>query len=133
MPHTHIVYSTIELLLSFTTGQDSQIAPLKLLTEFAHSQGQHVAIQLAHAGRKASTVAPWIDRKAAAPLEANGWPDKVLSVSNVPYDEHTYIPKTMTLEDIASFKESFIVAVKRALVAGFDVSGNRFLRRFSTY
>jgi len=95
---------------------------LKLLTEFAHSQGQHVAIQLGHAGRKASTVAPWIDRKASAPLEANGWPDKVISVSNVPYDEHTCIPKTMTPEDIASFKESFVAAVKRALVAGFDVT-----------
>jgi 2,4-dienoyl-CoA reductase-like NADH-dependent reductase (Old Yellow Enzyme family) len=127
MPYAQIVCSTCELPLTFTTGQDSQIAPLKLLTEFAHSQGQHVAIQLAHAGRKASTVAPWIDRKAAAPLEANGWPDKVLSVSNVPYDEHTCIPKTMTLEDIASFKESFAAAVKRALVAGFDVDELHFI------
>lgn len=46
--------------------EDSQIEPLKKLVEFAHSQGQKVGIQLAHAGRKASTVAPWINRKAVA-------------------------------------------------------------------
>lgn len=51
--------------------EDAQIEPLKRLTEFAHSQGQHVAIQLAHAGRKASTVAPWIDRKAKAPSQVS--------------------------------------------------------------
>lgn len=49
--------------------KDSQIEPLRRIVQFAHSQNQHIAIQLAHAGRKASTVAPWIDRKAAAPSE----------------------------------------------------------------
>ena len=46
--------------------KDSQIEPLKRTVEFAHSQGQNVGIQLAHAGRKASTVAPWLDRGAVA-------------------------------------------------------------------
>lgn len=49
--------------------KDSQMEPLRRIVEFAHSQGQKIAIQLGHAGRKASTVAPWIDRKAAATLE----------------------------------------------------------------
>lgn len=49
--------------------KDSQIEPLRKIVEFAHSQNQHIAIQLAHAGRKASTVAPWLDRKALAPAE----------------------------------------------------------------
>lgn len=49
--------------------KDSQIEPLKRIVDFAHSQNQKIAIQLAHAGRKASTVAPWIDRKATAPKE----------------------------------------------------------------
>ena len=39
---------------------DSQMEPLKRIVEFAHSQGQKVGIQLGHAGRKASTVAPWL-------------------------------------------------------------------------
>jgi 2,4-dienoyl-CoA reductase-like NADH-dependent reductase (Old Yellow Enzyme family) len=51
--------------------KDSQIEPLRRMVEFAHSQNQYIAIQLAHAGRKASTVAPWIDRKAAASAEVD--------------------------------------------------------------
>jgi 2,4-dienoyl-CoA reductase-like NADH-dependent reductase (Old Yellow Enzyme family) len=51
--------------------KDSQIEPIKRVVEFAHSQNQKIAVQLAHAGRKASTVAPWIDRKAAAPKEVS--------------------------------------------------------------
>lgn len=49
--------------------KDSQIAPLRRIVQFAHSQGQKIGIQLAHAGRKASTVAPWLSmsRGPAAP------------------------------------------------------------------
>ena len=104
--------------------EDSQIEPLKKLTDFAHSQSQYVAIQLGHAGRKSSTVAPWIDRKAAAPAGANGWPDKIYSVSNVPYDEHTHVPQTLTLDGIAIIQKAFVAAAQRAVTAGFDVSLN---------
>jgi len=102
--------------------KDSQIAPLKRIVDFAHSQGQHIAVQLGHAGRKASTVTPWIDRKAAATADVGGWPDEVISASDVPYDGHTCIPRKMNLKDIESFKKSFAAAVERALKAGVDVS-----------
>lgn len=102
--------------------EDAQIEPFKKLTDFAHSQGQHVAIQLNHAGRKSSTVAPWIDRKAAAPVEVGGWPNKVFSVSDVPYDEHTHLPQTLNSEGISVIKKAFIDAAMRAVTAGFDVS-----------
>lgn len=46
--------------------KDSQIEPLKRIVEFAHSQGQKIGIQLGHAGRKASTVAPWLSKGAIA-------------------------------------------------------------------
>ncbi|CAG8981616.1 hypothetical protein HYALB_00012967 [Hymenoscyphus albidus] len=92
--------------------KDSQIEPLKKLVEFAHSQGQHVGIQLAHAGRKASTVTPWINRKAVATAEAGGWPDRVISASDDAFDyPNTPMPKAMTLEDIESFKKSFTDSV----------------------
>ncbi|KAH6665043.1 hypothetical protein B0J14DRAFT_607247 [Halenospora varia] len=45
-------------LEDFGLWKDSQIGPLRKIVEFAHSQNQHIAIQLAHAGGKASTVAP---------------------------------------------------------------------------
>ena len=51
---------------------DSQIQPLKNTVDFAHSQGQKMAIQLAHAGRKASTVAPWLDAGAVASEAVRG-------------------------------------------------------------
>lgn len=46
--------------------KDSQIKPLKEIVEFARSQGQKIGIQLCHAGRKSSTVAPWVHKRAVA-------------------------------------------------------------------
>ena len=40
--------------------KDSHVEPFRKIVEFAHGQGQKIGIQLAHAGRKASTVAPWL-------------------------------------------------------------------------
>jgi 2,4-dienoyl-CoA reductase-like NADH-dependent reductase (Old Yellow Enzyme family) len=104
--------------------KDSQIAPLKRETEFAHSQGQKIGIQLAHAGRKASTVAPWINRKGAASEAVGGWPKNVRSVSEIPYSVELHVPKAMSLEDIEAFKVSWVAAVKRSLIAGFDASSD---------
>jgi len=49
--------------------KDSQIEPLRKIVEFAHSQGQKIGIQLGHAGRKASTVAPWLSSGEIATKE----------------------------------------------------------------
>jgi 2,4-dienoyl-CoA reductase-like NADH-dependent reductase (Old Yellow Enzyme family) len=99
---------------------DSQIEPLRRIVEFAHSQGQHMMIQLGHAGRKASTVAPWLSGGMAAPEELGGWPEHVLAPSAIPFSDTYPKPKEMTKEDIESFKQSYVAAVKRALDAGFD-------------
>ena len=56
--------------------KDSQMEPLKRIVEFAHSQGQNIGIQIGHAGRKASTVAPWLSAGAVATEEVpnpNPW------------------------------------------------------------
>jgi 2,4-dienoyl-CoA reductase-like NADH-dependent reductase (Old Yellow Enzyme family) len=50
---------------------DSQIAPLKRIVDFAHAQTAKVGIQLAHAGRKASTLAMWVQRSADRTRSAN--------------------------------------------------------------
>jgi 2,4-dienoyl-CoA reductase-like NADH-dependent reductase (Old Yellow Enzyme family) len=55
---------------------DSHIEPIRQIVEFAHSQNQKIGIQLAHAGRKASMVAPWLVTQTAD-KEAGGWPDNV--------------------------------------------------------
>lgn len=46
--------------------KDSQIESLRKFVEFAHSQGQNIGVQLGHGGRKASTLAPWVNRKGIA-------------------------------------------------------------------
>jgi 2,4-dienoyl-CoA reductase-like NADH-dependent reductase (Old Yellow Enzyme family) len=100
--------------------EDSQIAPMREIVDWAHSQGSHIGAQVGHAGRKASTVAPWMDRKAGAVREANGWPDEVYAPSALAFSEDTFVPRAMTLEDINKFKDDWAAAVKRILAAGFD-------------
>lgn len=100
--------------------KDSQIKPIKEVVEFVHSQSQKIMIQLAHAGRKASTVAPWLSSGAIADKDVNGWPDDVVAPSAIAWNEKHAQPREMTLEDIAQFKRDFKDAVKRALTAGVD-------------
>ncbi|EEU40162.1 uncharacterized protein NECHADRAFT_57931 [Fusarium vanettenii 77-13-4] len=100
--------------------EDGQMVPLKEVVEFVHSQNSKIAIQMGHAGRKASTVAPWLDRKAVAVKEADGWPDEVVAASAIPFSPETLVPKEITAEGIAKFKRDWAAAVKRALVVGFD-------------
>jgi 2,4-dienoyl-CoA reductase-like NADH-dependent reductase (Old Yellow Enzyme family) len=83
--------------------EDSQIEPLKRIVEFAHSQGQNIRIQLGHAGRKASTVAPWLSTGSVADEHVNRWPDKVYGPSAIPYNEKHAMPKEMT-KDIEHLK-----------------------------
>lgn len=99
---------------------DSHIAPLKKVVDFAHSQNQKIMIQIGHAGRKASTVAPWISSGATAEKEIGGWPDDVWGPSTIPYNDKFPKPKAMTLEDIETFKRDWVAGVKRAVRAGFD-------------
>ncbi|KAI0801591.1 hypothetical protein GGR55DRAFT_467560 [Xylaria sp. FL0064] len=101
--------------------EDGQIEPLKRITEFARSQSQKTAIQLAHAGRKASTVAPWLSFNATAVKEVGGWPDDVWAPSAIAFSDATPKPKAMTLEDIEQVKSDFVSAAQRAVKAGFDV------------
>lgn len=99
--------------------KDSQIAPLKQVVEFAHSQGQKIGIQLAHAGRKASTVAPWLGG-VVANNSVGGWTDNVKAPSAIPFAEGDPMPIAMTQDDIAEVKTAWVAAVKRAIAAGCD-------------
>jgi len=100
--------------------KDSQMENLKKVVEFAHSQNQKIMIQLAHAGRKASTVAPWLSGGEVAGKDLNGWPDDVYGPSAIPWNNDHAKPKEMALEDIQEFKKAYADSVKRALECGFD-------------
>ena len=102
--------------------QDSQIAPLKRVVDFVHSQGQKIGIQLAHAGRKASTLSLWHvgrSRQVADP-EEGGWPDNLWAPSAIAWDEGYPTPHEMTTAQIESLVQSFADAAKRAVQAGID-------------
>ncbi|GBE88885.1 FMN-linked oxidoreductase [Sparassis latifolia] len=100
---------------------DEHIEPWRKIVEFAHSQNQKIAVQLAHAGRKASTFAPWIHPGAVAPKYANGWPDEVVGPSAVPFNDLFPKPKELTKEGIQRVVEAYVAAAHRALLIGFDV------------
>lgn len=55
---------------------DSQMEPLKRIVNFCHAQGTLIGVQLAHAGRKASTYAPWVHTGASKARRANTWYDE---------------------------------------------------------
>ncbi|KAB5530537.1 NADPH dehydrogenase [Coniochaeta sp. 2T2.1] len=104
--------------------QDSQIAPLKRIADYVHSQGQKIGIQLAHAGRKANTFAPWHYKGAGVrdvvPVEQGGWPDNVWAPSAVPFSATYPDPKAMTVEEIEGLVQSWADAARRAVEAGMD-------------
>ncbi|PLB53907.1 FMN-linked oxidoreductase [Aspergillus steynii IBT 23096] len=99
--------------------KDSQIDYLRQIVEFAHSQGQKIGIQLAHAGRKASTVPPWLGGMTATNA-VGGWTDNLKAPSAIPFADGDPVPKAMTKQDIQEVKAAWVAATKRAVQAGVD-------------
>ncbi|PHH67257.1 hypothetical protein CDD81_3026 [Ophiocordyceps australis] len=103
---------------------DSQAAALRRVVDVVHSQGGKIGIQLAHAGRKASTLAPWVGQSANKTLageEQGGWPDDVVGPSAVPFAPDHAMPRALTLDEVQQLIESFAQAARRAVKAGVDV------------
>ncbi|KAI0055862.1 FMN-linked oxidoreductase [Artomyces pyxidatus] len=108
---------------------DSQIPPLKRIVEFAHAQGAKIGVQIAHAGRKASTFAPWVYSDAARTQRAptwtaqeneNGWPNEVYAPSSIAWSDEYPTPKEMDEKHLQYVEDAFVSAAKRAIEAGFD-------------
>ncbi|WP_299537288.1 NADH:flavin oxidoreductase/NADH oxidase [uncultured Streptomyces sp.] len=100
---------------------DRQAEALRRVTAFLESRGTVPGIQLAHAGRKASTDAPWRGGKAlpADGPEALGW--QPLGPSPLPFDEGDPVPAELTTDQIHEVAGQFAASAKRALEAGFKV------------
>jgi len=99
--------------------KDEHIAALRRITDFLHAQGAHAGIQLAHAGRKASTHIPW-QGDGAVGTEAGGWSD-VLAPSAIPFSPSYPRPREIDREGMARVRRGFREAAGRAARAGFDV------------
>jgi len=97
---------------------DSHAAPWRRITDFAHERGTLLGVQLAHAGRKASTFWPWADRAGSVPEGDGGWATS--GPSAVPFPGLA-MPAVMTRDEIEAVPGQFAAATRRALAAGFDV------------
>ena len=77
-----------------------------------------IAIQLAHAGRKASSEVPWKGGAHLAPDHAHGWQTE--SASAIPYNEHSHAPTALDAAGCARVRDAFAVAALRAARLGID-------------
>ncbi|MET7524393.1 NADH:flavin oxidoreductase/NADH oxidase [Streptomyces sp900116325] len=98
---------------------DTQVAALRRITAFIKSQGSVAGIQLAHAGRKASTAAPWLGGGPVGPDE-HGW--QPVAPSPLPFDEGHPVPHELTVDEIHGVVDQFREAARRAVDAGFEVA-----------
>ncbi len=99
--------------------QDAHIEPLQRITQFIHAHGAVAGIQLAHAGRKASTARPWEGGKPVS--EANGGWSPLLAPSALPFDAGYQTPEALDEAGIRKVVDAFGKAAERALQAGFRV------------
>jgi len=98
--------------------KDDHIAMLQRITAFIRSQGAAAGIQLAHAGRKASTRRPWEGGKLI-PVSEGGW--LPVAPSPIPFHEGDPAPLELTREEIQRLIADFSTAARRALAAGFQI------------
>ena len=96
---------------------DEQAKAFKPIINFAHSQNVKIGIQLAHAGRKGSTMRPWDDHQIAAANEG-GW--ETISASPLAYSKMP-VPRALTIPEIHALTRSFVDAALRAVAVSFDV------------
>jgi len=98
---------------------DQHIEPLARITRFIKKHSASVSgIQLAHAGRKASTDAPWRGGKPVAESDG-GW--KAVAPSPIPFSDGDAPPAELSVQEIRAVVESFQAAARRALQAGFEI------------
>lgn len=131
------------------TRDDSRIEPPKCVANFAHARDTPVEIQLAHAGRKASTLASWVCENLTGTTEGprhvaledeGGWPNDgtwlsiaerfvsanlvsrslVYDPTNISFDEDYAKPISPTKEEILRVEDTYLAAVERCKEIGFD-------------
>ncbi len=95
---------------------DAHVEPLRRVFSFVEQQGSIPAIQLAHAGRKASTSEPWKGSRPVS-LEEGGW-TPIMAPSPLPFDDGYQVPHAMSVPEIAALVEAFVAATRRAEAAG---------------
>ncbi|ORM37838.1 NADH:flavin oxidoreductase/NADH oxidase [Williamsia sp. 1135] len=97
---------------------EEQTIAWKRIVDFVHAQDSAIGVQLAHAGRKASTYSPFADKDGSLPAAEGGWATSAPSpIAFEGYD----VPTALSVTEIAGLVGAFADAARRADDAGFDV------------
>jgi 2,4-dienoyl-CoA reductase-like NADH-dependent reductase (Old Yellow Enzyme family) len=97
---------------------DAHVENLARIARFCNEHGAAWGMQLAHAGRKASTKRPW-DGSGAVPLDAGGWTP--VAPTDAPFDPTYPVPRALDEDGIATVIAAFAAAARRVLAAGGSV------------
>ncbi|MGC3964444.1 MAG: NADH:flavin oxidoreductase/NADH oxidase [Rhodocyclaceae bacterium] len=98
---------------------DTQVVALRRIVGFLHTQGAAAGVQLAHAGRKASTWPPGAG-SGEVPEQQGGW--QVVAPSALFFADNYPIPQALDADGIRKVVNDFVAAAHRAVAAGFDVA-----------
>jgi 2,4-dienoyl-CoA reductase-like NADH-dependent reductase (Old Yellow Enzyme family) len=99
--------------------KDEHVEPLRRIARFIHEQGSVAGMQLAHAGRKASTYAPWAGH-GRIPENEGGWKN-VVAPSALAFAPGYPMPQALSIDWIKNLVSAFGAAARRACEAGFRV------------
>jgi 2,4-dienoyl-CoA reductase-like NADH-dependent reductase (Old Yellow Enzyme family) len=97
---------------------DAHVDGLAGIVRSIHAQRCLAGIQLAHAGRKASTTPPW-DGSKPVPLDSGGW--QPIGPTGDPFSATSPVPRALSADAIGGVVAAFRAAATRAREAGFDV------------
>lgn len=96
---------------------DEHVDGLRRVTAFVAGHGAVPAIQLAHAGRKASTAPPWEGPDA---LEAPGRTWEPVAPTDRPFSDASPKPRRLSTTEVHELVDAFAAAAARSLMAGFQ-------------
>lgn len=100
-------------------SDDTESALGRVLDGVRRYSDMPIAIQLAHAGRKASTKVPWEGGKQIPPGEGRGW--QTVAPSAVPFAPGQHPPVALGRKEMDAIRQAFAASAKRAATLGLDV------------
>jgi 2,4-dienoyl-CoA reductase-like NADH-dependent reductase (Old Yellow Enzyme family) len=113
VPEGRITYADVGLW-----SDETEAAIRTTLESVRRWSSMPVAIQLAHAGRKASSEVPWKGGRHLAPDDPNGW--QTVSASDIPYDASWHAPTALDADGLVRVRDGFADAARRAARLGID-------------
>ncbi|MEG3175158.1 NADH:flavin oxidoreductase/NADH oxidase [Sphingomonas sp. RB3P16] len=112
-PEGRITYGDVGLY-----DDASEAAMARVIESIRRHSDMPIAIQLSHAGRKASTEVPWLGGQQIAPTAPNGWP--TVAPSALGFAATDAAPRALDSDDLAALVEAFAAAAARAARLGID-------------